>query len=304
MANIKDLNRKIISLQNMQKVTRAMNLIASTRFHKLVSIQGSLDRFAFAMGKIAADMNDRLDKRAHPALGGYQDLKKSHVILFTSDKGLCGAHNNSVHRELAGFIEKHRQNEVDTELTSFGAKGINFCRRRGYRVVDTGLMNERVMNTEKLRGTASKIFSRFNTGEVQEVYLLFNRYISTLQQETVLEKVLPVTPPAPQNEEAGSSGRPEPDLRQGAGSGEAETEPGMESFIASAAELYLYYALSLALYNSYLSEYASRMTAMENATDNSEDLIDRYRTLQNRARQANITNEIIEIVSGKEAMKG
>lgn len=236
MANIKDLNRKIVSLQNMQKVTRAMNLIASTRFHKLVSIQGPLDRFASALGKIAADMINRLDKSAHPALGGYQALKKSHVVLFTSDKGLCGAHNNSVHRELAGFIEKQRQNGVDTELTCFGSKGINFCRRKGYQIVDKGMMNERIMNTEKLHGTASKIFSRFNTGEVQEVYLLFNRFISTLQQETVLEKVLPVTPPpAPQNGESGSSDQPGPESRQGAGSGEAETEPEMESFVASAA---------------------------------------------------------------------
>ncbi len=290
MANIKDLNQKIASLQNMQKVTRAMNLIASTRLYKLFQIQSSLKDFSSAIEKIAEDMSTRLDTDVHPALGGYRKQKRIHAVLFTSDKGMCGAHNNSVHRALATFIEKRLENGTDTEVTCFGAKGRAFSRRRGYNIVDEGVINEKSMSLKKLRETAAKLFSRFTTAKVQEVYLIFNRYISTLQQETVLTKVLPLSPSSGQADQSKKSA--------------AITEPGAEHFVESAAELYLYYSLTVALYNSYLSEYASRMTAMENATNNSEDLIDRYMTLQNRVRQGEITNEIIEIVSGKEAMKG
>ena len=131
---------------------------------------------------------------------------------------------------------------------------------------------------------------RFLNNEIQQVHLIANYFVSMLHQETRTVQVLPF----PSSDTKDNQRR----------AGEASFEPAPDDFFKEAGQLYLYYKLMSALFNSYLSEQSARMTAMENATKNSEDLIKHYVKLMNRARQANITNDLIEIISGKEALKG
>ncbi len=288
MANAKDLSRKISSLQNMQKVTRAMNMIASIKLRKLFSVEAPLAGFSKALDRIIGEIRECVGGESHPALAGYSEKELENVVVFTADKGLCGAHNNSVNKQLAVHIEELKHRGIASEVSSFGLKGSNFCRRKGYELFHQAEINDRSLSLKDLRRMASKLYRRYMSGRIQGVSVVYNKFHNTLQQETVVQQVLPIL------------GRKDPRKYEN----QAHIEPEPELFIDSAAELYLYYMLSTALYNSYLSEHASRMTAMENATHNSDDLISRYVTLQNRARQTTITNEIIEIVSGKEAMKG
>ena len=283
MANNRDLNHKISSLQNMQKVMKAMNMIASIKLRRLISAQESLALFRKAVEGQAEDIRTALGHTRHPLLSGYGEVKKRHFILFTADKGLCGAHNSSVLKAFEFRLAETQGTAFD--VTCIGTKGAGYCRRKGYEIYTRTEISDKVFGKKQLKELASRLFARYLSGEIQDLQIIGNDFVSTIQQEVRMERILP--------------------LEQGQGKrGNALTEPEPEEFLPAALERYLMYRMQTALAESLLSEQAARMTAMENATDNAEDLIDRYTTLLNRARQTSITNDIIEIVSGKEALEG
>ena len=289
MSNIRDLGHKISSLQNMQKVMRAMNMISSIKLRKLYAAQTPLVLFDTSMDRIRSEMFRTLEGSDHPLVNGFANIQKVHIIMFTSDKGLCGTHNSSVQKAVDLLIAETMKSGITVDVTCIGNKGANFCKRKGYEIFQQAEINEREFTTEQLGKMSQMLFRRFLAGEIQKLYVIGNIFHSTLHQETVTMQVLPLY-------------RTEKDAPSTGGS--SETEPKGPVFAVSAAELYLFYKLESFLLNSYLSEHSSRMTAMENATNNSEDLIQKYSTMQNHARQASITNELIEIVSGREALKG
>lgn len=290
MAGTKDLGQKIGSLRNMQKVMRAMNMIASIKLRKLMPLQEPLMIFSRSLDAVSQDLVNALQDSSHPVLDGRQEVKKVHIILLSADKGLCGSHNSSVQRSLDEMVGQQRGEGREIEVSCIGIKGANYCRRREYEVFQHTEINERSFLPEELKAIGDKIFARFMDDEIQEVHLIYNRFLSTIQQETETVQLLPI---------------PETISGKQKRSGEnAVLEPEPADFAPAAGALYLHYRLQAAVKNSLLSEQAARMTAMENATNNSQDLIEKYITLQNRARQADITNELIEIISGKEALKG
>ncbi len=286
MSNIRDLGHKISSLQNMQKVTRAMNMISSIKLRKLFGFQASLELFSSRTSAIQSDIAGALAGLSHPVVSGYDELKKIHIIMFTADKGLCGTHNSSVQKAVEKFIQEQQSAGIEVEITSIGRKGTNFCRRKGWEPYKVSEIGERVFTKKELFSLAEDLFGRFIDGTVQKIYAVGNIFYSALQQETSIQQLLPFLPAADN------------------AAADMQFEPDGESLAASAGLLFMKYRLHALLLNSLLSEYSARMTAMDNATNNSEDLINKYVTMQNHARQATITNELIEIVSGKEALKG
>jgi len=289
MSNIRDLGNKINSLQNMQKVMRAMNMIASIKLRKLFSQQNSLALFDSSLETIRRDIFASLQESEHPLVNGYGAIRRIHILMFTADKGLCGAHNSTVQKAASLLAEESLQKGVQVEFSCIGNKGAHFCKRKEYEIFQQAEINERIFNPVELKKISRVIFSRFINNEVQKIYVVGNIFHSTLFQETISVQLLPFFRVASEDT---------PNLQS------MKTEPEGDEFALQASELHLLYKLHSMLLNSYLSEHASRMTAMENATNNSEDLVNRYITMQNHARQASITNELIEIVSGKEAMKG
>ncbi len=290
MANIKDLKRRISSLRNMQKVMGAMNMIATIKLQKLFALQSSLHRFDAAVNAIARDIGAALKHTSHPVIDGYPTARKAHVLVLTADKGLCGAHNNSVQKAVDALAKTNLDEGVALEMSCIGSKGASYCRRRRYEIFQQTEMSDRLFNGNAVRQIISKIYLRFQDDDVQSIFMVYNRFVSMLHQETITTQLIPFSFPE--------------DLQAEPAEMNFETEPPGERFIVTAAGLYLVYKLRVAVADSLLSEHAARMTAMENATNNSEDLINRYMTLQNRARQASITREIIEIISGKEASRG
>ncbi|MBU1043573.1 MAG: ATP synthase F1 subunit gamma [Candidatus Omnitrophica bacterium] len=292
MANLKDLHSRIATLKNMQKVMRAMNMIASVKLRKLFRTHNALAFFEKSVAGLAIDIQQALKQSEYPLIAGYPKIKKAQVIIFTADKGLCGSHNSSVQKALDLFVQGQKKNNIAVEVTCIGLRGASFCKRRGYDIYDQTEINDRVFNSAAVRDLSMKISQRFLNNEIQEVQLIANYFVSTLQQDTLVSRLIPLSETAgDKTNQANSEFNP-------------LIEPEPMKFIALAQEQYLYYKLIAALANSYLSEQSARMTAMENATKNSEDLINHYLKLQNRARQATITNDLIEIISGKEALKG
>ena len=287
MANVRDLTRKIYSLRNMQKVMRAMNMIASTKFRKISYMQDALKFFNTTLEPLEKTIMLSFYGGGHLEIDGYDKLKNIEIVMFTADRGLCGSHNSTIHKATALLVETNTGKDISSELTCIGRKGASFCRRNDFKIYHQTEINEKVMNDITLRSISDTLLERFYNGNIQEIYLVYNEFISTLQHSTKVVRVMPF--PEPEYVVT------KPD--------EIETEPQEQEFIRQAAKAIMNYRMKTALLNSYLSEHASRMTAMDNATNNSEDLIHHYNKQRNKARQTNITNELIEIVAGKEAMK-
>lgn len=292
----------------MQKVMRAMNMIASIKLRKLFPFQDSLKLFDSSLEKIRGDIFSALHDSDSPLIAGYPYVSRVHIIMFTADKGLCGAHNSSVQKAAGLLAEEKLKKGFKVEFSCIGTKGAHYCNKKDYEIFQQAEINERAFTREELEKIARTIYSRFVDNDIQKVYAVGNIYHSTLFQETTTLQLLPLyRPRAVEDGESGEEAPEEsnsPDSTQNSEYISMDTDPEGNSFVQSAAELYLQFKLQSMLLNSYLSEHSSRMTAMENATNNSEDLVNKYITMQNHARQASITNELIEIVSGKEAMKG
>ena len=274
----------------MQKVMRAMNMISSIKLRKLYAVQNSLALFETSLNSMLKMIISSVSGSDSPATRGYENEKNIHIVMFTADKGLCGTHNSSVQKAVNLLIMENLEKGRPAEITCIGSKGAAFCARRDYKVFRKTEISDRVLTTEKLREISSGIFTRFMENRVQRVYAVGNIFHSTLNHETVTAQLLPLPEPGTAENTAVIT--------------EFLTEPAEDLFAEAAAGLYVFYKLKSMLLNSSLSEQSARMTAMENATNNSEDLINTYKIALNRARQASITNELIEIVSGKEALKG
>jgi len=287
MSTVRDLGRKIQSLKNMQKVTGAMNMISSIKLRKYMVYQDPLNRFQESTDLICSHVCSTLEHCEHPVIAGHDKETRSHLILFTADKGLCGIHNSSVLKAADVFVKEQQDQGKDVDVTCFGIKGINHARREGWNISSQAEMNERTLDNKKLEEVGHQIFQRFIAEEIHRVWILGRFFQSTLQQETERQQLLPVI-----------SGTEPP------GKDFLQTEPKGDKLALVYGRTYLLDKLQIFMTHSFLSEHSSRLTAMENATHNSEDMIDKYVTIQNHARQATITNELIEIVSGKEALKG
>ncbi len=289
MGNVRDLGGKISSLKNMQKVMRAMNMISSIKLRKLHTLQNSLLLFTRSVSSIYLQIAAALSDSSNLLAAGCGKVDRIHLVMFTGDKGLCGTHNSSVQKAAGKLIDENKTSGVETELTCIGNKGINFCKRKGYKIHQQSEIGERTFDKERLRVFSDGIMQRFLDGEVQKILVIGNVFYSTLHQETKTQQLFPFF-------------IPEKDKRED--SCGYLTEPEGNFLAETAATRLLYYRLQISLLNSNLSEHSSRMTAMENATNNSDDLINKYTSIQNHARQAAITSELIEIISGKEALKG
>jgi len=295
MANTRDLNHKIQSLANMKKVMGAMNMIATVKLRKLFSYQEALKLFELSLLELAEYWQQVFKNNPNAFAVPESQIKKALVICFTGDKGLCGSHNNSVLRSLDNTLANNTARGIENQVCCIGTKGIAQAKRKAYPLFFSSPISERDFTHEALNALGKKISSGILNGEFQEVLMVYNRYVSTLHQDTVCSRIFPFG--SDQSKENSEASGKKPLLS-------VSFEPGDDSFAKKGAALYLEYRLQSALLNSHLSEQAARMTAMENASNNSSDLINRYVTLMNRARQATITNELTEIVSGKEALKG
>ncbi len=273
----------------MQKVMRAMNMISSIKLRKLYEIQNPLSLFDSSIDKMRVEVYRMLKDSSSPLVTGFETVQRVHIIMFTSDKGLCGTHNSSVQKAVDQLVTESTADGAQVDITCIGNKGALFCKRKEYEIFQQAEINERAFTKEQLRKIAQAVFKRYRQNEIQKLFVVGNIFHTTLHQETLIMQLLPFI--------VSEKELSIPAVLR-------ETDPPGSDFAVPAAELYVAYKLRSFLLNSYLSEHSSRMTAMENATNNSEDLIDKYITMQNHARQASITNELIEIVSGKEALKG
>lgn len=284
------LRRRIRSVQSTKKITRAMELIAATRVAKAQQRAAAARPYSENLTGVIQHLAENGGITDHPLLKAPDEVKKVAFVVITSDRGLAGGYNSSVIK--AAERELHaRQNEgADYSLVLIGKKAEGYFRFRNYRI-DASFQDisdtPTYANAEAVGEVVSNLFT---SGDVQEVVLVYTRFISVGTQQVVVRKFMPLTGVGQESSDS---------ERASAG---YEFEPAPATILEALLPRYVTARLFAALLDSAASEHASRQRAMKAATDNAEDLIVRLSRVMNRARQDAITTEITEIVGGAEAL--
>ncbi|MBF0504488.1 MAG: ATP synthase F1 subunit gamma [Candidatus Omnitrophica bacterium] len=289
MIGIKEYNKKINSLKNMRKMTKTMKMVSASKFKRAHKAQVNAEEYALKLSELMS--------RLSGAGAGHHSLLKMRdtsarvlIVLFTSDKGLCGGFNNNLIRKTKIWMEENRQKYTAIEM--------GFCGRRGYMSFRRSAQIQKFYENITIKPTfndalslANDITSAFIKEEYDEIYLAYNHFNGPLSQTPVIEKILPLDASAFSNNEV----KPE--------STYYAFEPKENEIFSFLIPKFLNFKIYFTLLENAAGEHGARMSAMDKASQNTADLIDRYTLLRNRARQAAITTELIEIISGAEALK-
>ena len=288
MPSLIDIRRRIRSVKNTQQITKAMKMVSAAKLRRAQESAVQARPYAEKMTELLKNVSARVSSEAHALLTAREE-KKVQLVLFTSDRGLCGGYNTNLIRAAEAFIRQHSGGR-EIELTLVGRKGGDYFRRRGAKIVDRYIDILRKAPDELAAEIAQKLISRFIGGETDAVYILYSRFRSALSQLPTLEKLLPVALAETSDEEAQQQT-------------EYLYEPSVQQLLASLLPRITDVAVQRALLEATASEHGARMTAMESATGNAAKMIGSLTLQMNRARQASITRELLEIVGTAEALK-
>ncbi|OGP61387.1 MAG: ATP synthase F1 subunit gamma [Deltaproteobacteria bacterium RBG_13_49_15] len=298
MAKLKDIKRKISAVKKTKQITKAMNMVAASRLRGAQSAMESFRPYASKFGEVLGSLARRAGEEAGSSLlTPREEVKKIHLILCTSDRGLCGGFNANLIAKAVSFIEQKRKQHIDVSLTSFGKKGRDWCRKIGLPTVKAhvGIVGSRFgFNVASASG--HELIDGFLKGEYDEVHIIFAEFISMARQTPHTKQLLPI-PPLVIAEE----------LKEAKGSAylaEHICEPSADEVLGEMLPRSIYVQLYSALLETSTSEHAARMAAMDNATKACNDMMGSLTLAYNKARQAAITAELMDIVGGAEALKG
>ncbi|MEE8184160.1 MAG: ATP synthase F1 subunit gamma [Acidobacteriota bacterium] len=284
MPNLRDLRRRIRSIRNTQQLPRAMKMVAAAKLRKAQERNFAARPYAFKIREVLESLSLRVDPSRHPLLARPTE-KRVEVLVITADKGLCGSFNTHIIRKAMEFLGEQQGKELSLFLV--GRKSRDFFRRRDFKIrrQETDLFRE-VRFADAIRITGDLV-DAFVSREVDAIYMIYNGFKSVLRQELTMQKLFPV-----------GDLRPEEAPREEDYIYEPEDRVLFDRLLPKYVETQIYQALL----ESFSAEQAARMTAMGNATENAGEMIDQLTLSMNRVRQAVITREIIEVVSGVEAL--
>jgi F-type H+-transporting ATPase subunit gamma len=288
MAVGKEILTKIRSVQNTQKITRAMQMVSTSKMRKtqerMRTARPYAEKVRTVMGHLAmANMTDVV----HPMLV-QRPVKRAGVILITSDKGLCGGLNVNTLKRFFAQVKALSDQGIEVDVCCLGQKGLAACQRAGLNIAASATQLGDVPKMERLIGPLRVLFEKYAVGELDVVHVVYSRFINTMKQEPVDEQLVPV--------------KPKQMVVEGAPSWDYLYEPDASSVLDVLVRRYLESVVYQALAENMASEQAARMVAMKAATDNAGNAIKQLRLVYNKSRQAAITTELSEIVSGAAAV--
>ena len=287
MATLKAIRKRISSVRNTQQITKAMKMVSAAKLRRAQEAAVAARPYAEKMTELLKNVTARVSGEVHPLLRA-SDEKNIDLVLFTSDRGLCGGYNANLIRAAEAFIRKN-SGDKKIELTLVGRKGADHFRRRRAAIVDRYIGILAAPADELAAQIAHKLIARFLNGETDAVYILYSRFRSALSQVPTLEKLLPIALTTSETEAQQLT--------------EYLYEPGVQQLLASLLPRITDVAAQRALLEATASEHGARMTAMDSATSNAAKMIGSLTLQMNRARQASITRELMEIVGTAEALK-
>ena len=288
MANLKEIKRRIQSVKNTQQITKAMKLVAASKLRK--AQQAILDArpYAIKMMDVINHLAARCNSDLHPLLDD-REGNRTLLLIITSDKGLCGGFNGSIIRKTAQYLKDNDQNE--NSLIVAGKKGNDIFSNRPVTIVEDLVGWTKDFDYLKAQAIGGNLATMFSENKIDKVLIVYNEFKSVMQQEVVVEQLLPVVPEK---------------VEQGKDSVAMDYiyEPDEETILNVLLKRYVADVVYRAFLESSASEHGARMTAMDSASRNAGEMIDGLTLTYNKARQAYITKELIEIVNGAEALKG
>ena len=279
-----DIRRRIRSVKNTQQITKAMKMVAAAKLRRAQERMFAARPYAGGLRQVLASVAARVDISSHPLLQSREPERNVVVIVVTSDRGLCGAFNANVIRAAQNFIREHSFEGV--ELVTIGRKAGDFFRRRTIPI-RRNVFVAQALSIEVAREIADSLIKDFVEEKIDGVYVVYNEFKSLIAQHVRAERLLPIA-----REFEADPNRPAIDYLY---------EPGPEQILSDLLPKHIEFQLYRVLLESAAAEQGARMTAMEAATKNASDMIDHLTLTYNRIRQAAITKEIIEIVSGASA---
>jgi len=286
MATLKAIRKRIGSIRNTQQITKAMKMVAAA---KLRRAQGSVLRarpYSEKMTALLRNLSGRVSTDIHPLLAAREENRVD-LVVITADRGLCGGYNANLIRAAEKFIQG-RGGEKETRLILAGRRGVDYFRRRKIEPVERYQQLSSMLVEELAAELAAKVIARFLREESDAVYVLYSQFRSALSQVPMVEKLIPVT-------SAGEEGEEQPT--------EYLFEPGIQQLLSSLLPKIVEVGFFHALLEATASEHGARMTAMDSATTNAGEIMSHLTLQMNRARQAAITKELLEVVSTAEALK-
>jgi F-type H+-transporting ATPase subunit gamma len=288
MANLKDIKKRINSVKSTGQITRAMKMVAAARFRKAQQAIVAARPYAAKMQQVLASLALREDPAAHPLLQQHDRRGRALVLVLSSDRGLCGGFNLNVAKAAQQLMQENAGGFESYEVTVIGRKGREQLKIRGLAAdrVYEDVTADATYATAALIG--QEVVEGYEAGKYDAVYLVYNAFFSAIRQEVTVDRLLPITP-----------ARADDDLLHV----QPLYEPARGEVLASILPKHVEVQIYRAFLESLASEHGARMSAMDNASKNAADMIDALTLQYNRVRQAVITTELVEIISGAASVR-
>jgi F-type H+-transporting ATPase subunit gamma len=299
MPSLKSIRKRITSTKATQKITRAMKMVAGARLARAQQRITALRPYAVKTQEVLADVSRSMvatdidpndDKPVHPLLARRPERKVLFLVM-SSDRGLCGAFNTNINKAAERAWKAKEAEGTEVQFGTVGRKAREYLHRRKADVQQDFVRIYDGLDLEKARGVAAWVVQRFLKAEIDAVYVVYNEFKSAITQKVTVERLLPLETSAPSVDDKAAQPT------------EFLYEPNQAGLLERLVPMYVEISIYRALLESQASEYGARMTAMDAATRNAKEMIAKLTLLYNRARQAAITKELMEIIGGAEALK-
>jgi F-type H+-transporting ATPase subunit gamma len=289
MPGSKEIRSKIKSVQNTRKITKAMEMVAASKMRKAQDRMRRARPYADKIRNIAAHLATANPEYRHPFLVDHDAVKAAGLIVVTTDKGLCGGLNTNILRVVTAKLRELSAAGESVVTTAIGSKGLGFLNRIGAKVVSQVVQLGDTPHLEKLIGPVKIQLDAYTRGEIDQVFLCYTRFINTMKQEPVVERLLPLSPDRLQEVSRDYSW-------------DYLYEPDAQAVLDDLLVRYIESLVFQAVAENMASEQSARMVAMKAASDNAKKVIEDLQLTYNKARQAAITKELSEIVAGAAAV--
>ncbi|MBU1168367.1 MAG: ATP synthase F1 subunit gamma [Proteobacteria bacterium] len=294
MATLKEVKLKISGVKKTRQITSAMKMVATSRLRGAQMAMDAFRPYASKYAEVLGSLAQKAGEDASPLLVPREEVKKVHIILCTSDRGLCGGFNFNLMDKTEELIEEKKAEGAVVSITNYGKKGRDWAKKEKLTIVDQylGVVGSKFdFSVASIPG--QKMINAFLAGEYDEVYIIYSEFVSMSKQLPQVKKILPIPPIEVEEKDSG-----EPYLA------EHICEPSPAALLGEMLPKNVFIQIYSGLLETSTSEHAARMSAMENATKACKDMINDLQRLFNKTRQAAITADLMDIVGGAEALKG
>jgi F-type H+-transporting ATPase subunit gamma len=294
MATLREIRRRIVGVKSTQKITKAMKMVAAAKMRRAQESIVAARPYARKIAEMLRHMTAKVDVSIYPLLGS-RPVKRVALVIVTADRGMCGVFNANIIRTAVNRLEEQYRDlaaEGNVKLYCLGRKGTDYFTKRQYNVTSKHIGIFNALNFGTARSIVSVLAGAYERGEVDLVEVIYNEFKNAVQQRVIVEQLMPV-PPSTVPAEA----------KKMRSLVDYIYEPSSADIINALVPKHLNFQMWRVLLESNAAEQGARMTAMENASTNARDLIAALQLSYNKARQASITKELLEIVSGAEALK-